>query len=298
MIRAINSLQDEFARRDAEVFCPEFRQVMAEADLINLVPDYDGWIIGDDPATAGVLQAGVAGRLRAAIRWGIGTDNVDFPAAKTCGLDIVNTPGMFNEEVSDVAVAYLLGLARDLFLIDRGVRSGGWPKPPGMSLAGKTVALAGFGNIGRATARKLLAFGLKVIAYDPFFKPDPALPVESAVWPERLEEADFILLTCALTESSRHMLNASVLAAVKPGVLVVNVGRGPLIEESALISGLESGRVGAAALDVFEEEPLMPNSPLRAFDRCVFGSHNSSNTVEAVHRTSLRAIELLFERLK
>ncbi|MFA7345183.1 MAG: phosphoglycerate dehydrogenase [Terrimicrobiaceae bacterium] len=297
MIRAIGSLGIEFSNRSATVFCPEFHQVMAEKDLLDLVPQYDGWIIGDDPATAAVLKAGVAGRLRAAIRWGIGTDNVDFPAAKACGLDIVNTPGMFNEEVSDVAIGYLLGLARDLFLIDRGVRAGGWPKPPGLSLMGKTAALVGFGNIGRSTARKLLAFGIDVIAYDPFFKTDPLLPVESALWPGRIEEADFLILTCALTPSSRHMVNRDILTKVKHGALLINVGRGPLIDEQALCAALQSGRIAAAALDVFQEEPLPTESPLRFFDRCIFGSHNSSNTVEAVQKTSIRAIELLFDRL-
>jgi D-3-phosphoglycerate dehydrogenase len=298
MIGAIDSLRDEFARRGAEADCPEFRQTLSECELIDLVPQYEGWIIGDDPATAKVFAAGRAGRLRAAVKWGVGTDNVDFAGAMAAGFEVANTPGMFSEEVSDVAVAYLLGLARDLFVIDRGVRAGQWPKPSGSSLSGKTVALAGFGNIGRATARKLLAFGLKVIAYDPYFHPDPALTVQSAAWPERLAEADFVVLTCALTKSSRHMVNAETLARMKPGVRIVNVGRGPLIDEPALIAALESEHVASAALDVFEEEPLPETSPLRQFDRCIFGSHNSSNTKEAVHRTSLKAIDSLFQQLE
>lgn len=297
MITGLERLRDEFSRRGAEVVVPEFRQVVPEADLISLVPQFDGWIIGDDPATSKVFAAGRAGRLRAAVKWGVGTDNVDFAGAKAAGFDVANTPGMFGEEVSDVAVAYVIGLARGLFLIDRGVRAGQWPKPSGMSLQGCTVALAGFGNIGRATARKLLALGLRVIAYDPFFSADPALPVESAAWPKRLGEADFIVLTCALTESSRHMLSADALRQAKTGVRVVNVSRGPLIDEGALVESLRSGRVAAAALDVFESEPLPADSPLREFEHCIFGSHNGSNTVEAVHRTSVRAIELLFERL-
>ena len=298
MIGAIDSLRAEFTRRGAEVFCPDFQQTLSVEELIDLVPQYDGWIIGDDPATAEVFAAGRSDRLRAAVKWGVGTDNVDFAGAKAVGFDVANTPGMFSEEVSDVAVGYLLGLARDLFLIDRGVRAGEWPKPSGSSLMGKTVAVAGFGNIGRATARKLLTFGLQVIAYDPFFRPDPALAVESAVWPERLEEADFVVLTCALTDSSRHMVNAQTLALMKPGVRIVNVGRGPLINEPDLLAALESGHVASAALDVFEEEPLPEASPLRRLDRCIFGSHNSSNTKEAVKRTSLKAIELLFENLE
>jgi D-3-phosphoglycerate dehydrogenase len=298
MIGAIASLQSEFEKRQSTVFCPRFTQSLTVPELLELVPQYEGWIIGDDPATAEVFAAGRAGRLQAAVKWGVGTDNVDFAGAKASGYEVKNTPGMFGEEVSDVALGYLLSLARDLHAIDRGVRCGAWPKPSGVSLNGKTVALAGFGNIGRATARKLLAFGLRVIAYDPFFKPDPALPVENAEWPERLGEADFVVLTCALTPSSRHMLNADTLAMLKPGTRIVNVGRGPLIHEAALVAALQSGHVHSAALDVFEEEPLPAGSPLRALEHCLFGSHNSSNTIEAVRRTSLTAIELLFKDLK
>jgi D-3-phosphoglycerate dehydrogenase len=298
MIGAIASLESEFHKRGATVFCPRFTQTLTIPELLELVPQYDGWIIGDDPATAEVFAAGRAGRLQAAVKWGVGTDNVDFAGAKASGYEVKNTPGMFGEEVSDVALGYLLSLARELHVIDRGVRSGSWPKPSGLSLTGKTVALVGFGNIGRCTARKLLAFGMRVIAYEPFYKADPALPVESAPWPDRLGEADFVVLTCALTPSSRHMVNAQTLALLKPGARLINVGRGPLVEEKALIEALENGQLHSVALDVFEQEPLPSESPLRPHERCLFGSHNSSNTIEAVHRTSLKAIELLFERLK
>jgi D-3-phosphoglycerate dehydrogenase len=266
-------------------------------ELVNLVPRFDGWIIGDDPANAEVFAAGRAGRLKAAVKWGAGTDNVDFAGAKASGYDVPNTPGMFGEEVSDVALGYLLCLARELHIIDRGVHSGYWPKPSGLSLMQKTVALAGFGNIGRATARKLLAFGLKVIVYDPLYQADPALSVEIAQWPERLDEADFIVLTCALTPSSRHMVNARTLGCMKAGVRLVNVGRGPLVDEKALCMALDNGHIHSVALDVFEEEPLPMNSPLRRHERCIFGSHNSSNTLEAVQKTSLKAINILFTNL-
>jgi len=297
MIGAIASLESEFHSRGAAVFCPRFTQTLTVPELLDLVPQYDGWIIGDDPATAEVFAAGRAGRLQAAVKWGAGTDNVDFAGAKASGYEVKNTPGMFGEEVSDVAMGYLLCLARELHVIDRGIRDGFWPKPSGISLQGKTVALVGFGNIGRSTARKLLAFGMRVIAYDPFYKADPALPIESAPWPERVGEADFILLSCALTPTSRHMVNEQTLALLKPGSRVVNVGRGSVIDEKALMAALNSGYIHSAALDVFEEEPLPSESPLRLHERCLFGSHNSSNTHEAVQKTSLKAIELLFEKL-
>ena len=171
--------------------------------------------------------------------------------------------------------------------------------PPGISLAGKTVALVGFGDIGRNVARRLLASEMNVIAYDPFFAPAPGLEtVNSAAWPARLEEADFVVLTCALTPENRHLLNPDAFARTKPGLRVVNVARGPLIDEAALIEALGSGQVHSAALDVFESEPLPGDSPLREFERCIFGSHNGSNTIDAVVRTSERAMTLMDEFLR
>ena len=123
-----------------ELVAAKVTQTLSQDELVALLPQYDGWIIGDDPATRSVFEAGKAGRLKAAVKWGIGVDNVDFAACKDLGIPIINTPQMFGAEVADVALAYVIGLARQLFEIDRGVRAGGWPKPAGMSLpTGKYV---------------------------------------------------------------------------------------------------------------------------------------------------------------
>jgi D-3-phosphoglycerate dehydrogenase len=182
--------------------------------------------------------------------------------------------------------------------IDRGVRSGQWIKPAGTSLAGKVAALVGLGDIGAHLARRLLAAEMRVIGYDPGVAPGSEPPgVERAAWPDHLEDADFVVLACALTPENRHMLDSRILALVKHGVRIVNVSRGALIDEEALIGALRSGRAAAAALDVFETEPLPQSSGLRQFPQCIFGSHNASNTVEAVRRTSERAIDVLLSLL-
>jgi len=295
MLRAIDRFRAEFARRGVEIHTPNVTQILSEEELLQLVPQFDGWIIGDDPATRRVFTAAQAGRLKAAVKWGVGVDNVDFAACKDLGIPISNTPGMFGREVADIALGYVVALARETFAIDRGVKSGQWPKPAGASLSEKTVALVGFGDIGRNTAKRLLACELNVIAYDPFFKPAPGLEtVQSAAWPDRVEEADFVVLTCALTKENRHLVNTASLARMKAGVRIINVSRGPLINEADLAAALASGHVHSAALEVMEVEPLPAASPLRNFgDRVLFGSHNASNTVEAVNRTSFKAIDLL-----
>ena len=291
MLGLIDEFAADFAARDLICVPAKVTQVKTVEELINEVPRHDAWIIGDDPATREVVAAGVRGRLKAAVKWGVGVDNVDFAAFKDYGVPIENTPGVFGGEVADIALTYALGLARETYRIDREIRfHNGWPKPAGISMDGRTVAVVGFGDIGRQTARRILACGSKVIAYDPVFTVAD-MRVEHAAWPARIEEADFIIFTCPLNAATRHLFNDALIGKLKAGVRIVNVSRGPVLDEQALIRALQTGVVHSAALDVFEEEPLPGDSPLRSFDRCIFGSHNGSNSVDAVRRVSRLAIE-------
>ncbi|MEP3855635.1 MAG: phosphoglycerate dehydrogenase [Porticoccus sp.] len=298
MLGMIDSFRPIFERHGIDLTAPKVVQTMSVEKLLKIVPLHDGWIIGDDPATREVFSAGKQGNLKAAVKWGIGVDNVDFAACKDLEIPIVNTPNMFGNEVADIAMGYVTALARETFEIDRAVRAGEWPKPRGISLTEKTVALVGFGDIGKNTAKRLLAAGMQVIAYDPSVQSAADVSgVKMVQWPQRIEEADFIVVTCSLTPTSKHMVNEEVLALAKQGVRVVNVGRGPVIDEESLIAALQSGKVYSAALDVFEVEPLPIDSQLRNHPHCVFGSHNASNTSDAVQRTSEIAIEKLFSFL-
>ena len=298
MLGMIEEFRPLFEARGVALTPAKVVQVLSEDELCELLPQFDGWIIGDDPATRRVFEAGKAGRLKAAVKWGIGVDNVDFAACKDLGIPITNCPNMFGGEVADVAMSYIGALARETFVIDRGVRAGGWPKPRGISLAGRTLGLVGLGDIGRQLARRALAAGMKIVAYDPFFNGEVAPGVERAAWPGRIAEADFLAFTCALTAANRHMLNADTLAMAKPGVRIVNVARGPLIDEAALVAALQAGHVHSAALDVFEVEPLPAESPLRGLSQTIFGSHNGSNSVDAVRRCSRLAIDTLLGYLR
>lgn len=294
MLGQIDLFKDFAAERGLRLHPAQVTQVLSEDELMDLLPGYDGWIIGDDSATRQVFEAGQTGRLTAAVKWGIGVDNVDFAACKDLGIPIINTPMMFGAEVADVALGYVIGLARETFAIDRAVRAGNWIKPAGISLAGKTVGVVGLGDIGKNTCSRLQAFGMNVIAYDPGIEGDAGLAgLERAAWPTRVAELDFLIFTCALNQHNHHMLNAEVLALAKDGIRIVNVARGPLIDEAALTAALQSGKVYSAALDVFEVEPLPQDSPLRVMERCVFGTHNGSNTVDAVIRASHSAIDHL-----
>ena len=297
MLININLFQDKFRNLGYELTLPKVTQNLKISELLELVPHHDGWIIGDDPATRDVFFAGKQGRLKAAIKWGVGVDNVDFQACKELGIPIFNTPDMFADEVSDVAVGYVIGLARGLFDIHEAVKNGKWLKIPGISLRGKSVGVVGLGSIGKRLICKLQVLGMRVYGYDPHCSTDiKSLVDEFLVWPQKVNHLDFIVFTCALNSSTKHLLNLETIKLLKCGVRIVNVSRGGVLKEDALIEGLKNEIIHSVALDVFEIEPLCIKNELRK-QRCIFGSHNASNTFDAVFRTSNLAIEKIHELL-
>jgi D-3-phosphoglycerate dehydrogenase len=298
MLKQIGQFRDLFASLDIEITTPDVVQTLSVEELLEIVPQHDGWIIGDDPATEEVFTAGKAGRLKVAVKWGIGVDNVDFSACKKLGIPITNTPGMFGAEVADLAMCYILGLARDAFFIDREVRTGKWPKPAGISLGGKNIGIIGLGDIGRNIARRANAHGLNVLGWDPYANMLPAYIELQNNWPLGIDKCDFIVFACALTDETQHLFNQSILEKLKSGVRIINVSRGLLIDEAALMEGLSSGVINSAALDVFENEPLRRSHPILAYERCILGSHNASNTIDAVIRASDESINLLVGMLE
>lgn len=251
-------------------------------------------IAGDDPLTSRVLRE--AKRMRIISKWGVGTDGIDHDAARRAGIQVTNTPGVFGEEVADVALGYVVMLSRQLHRIHDSVRSGGWLKHEGRTLAGNTLGIAGLGTIGEAVARRAAAFGLNVIAHDVARTSQP-VGIEFVDRRELFRRSDVLVLCCPLTAGTRHIVNHRSLALMPRRSYLVNVARGPLVDEAALVEALASGHLAAAALDVFEEEPLPQSSALRTFDQCVFGSHNGSNTTEAVMRASTLAVANLVDGL-
>ena len=295
MIGLIDSLSPYINEYGFDIHVPEFRQVVPEQELISMVPQFDGWIIGDDPATAAVFEAGISGRLRAAVKWGVGTDNVDFETCKRLGIPITNTPGVFGNEVADVALGYLLMLTRRLHEIDAGVRDGRWPKPPGMTLVGRRMTIVGFGDIGRNIAKRANAFGINCDFYDPYAEENSdAVRVD---WPNGVSQSDFLVVSCKLTPETRGVVSREVLSRLPDSSFVINVSRGPVVDEAALIDAIAKRDVAGAGLDVFDVEPLASDNPLRELPSVILGTHNSSNTVEAVTRVSRMAIEKMSEFL-
>ncbi|HVU21440.1 phosphoglycerate dehydrogenase [Hyphomicrobium sp.] len=275
-------------------------QQLGAAEIRQVLPGMATIIAGDDIIDREALAAAKELGLKAVIKWGIGTDSIDKAAAHELGIPVFNTPGVFGEEVADLALSYLLLLTRGLHRMDRSVRDGGWLKVEGRSLHAMTAGVIGLGSIGRAIARRCAACGMKVVGSDAMTI-DAASLAQSSItqlsFEEVLAEADVVILACALTQENRHLMNADAFARMKQGSYLVNVGRGPLVDEAALAATLNSGKLAGAGLDVFEVEPLPADSPLRTFDGCVFGTHNGSNTRDAVDRVNRMTVEIALDVL-
>jgi len=307
MINTIHTYKELLNENNINIDIPNFTQVMKEEDLIKIIGNYDGWIIGDDPATEKVFNAGINGKLKACIKWGVGVDNVDFEACKKFNIPITNIPGVFGESVSDVGIGMLLSITRQLHNIHIENKVNNWYKPCGMSLENKKICLVGFGDIGRCSARKLLSFKSNIYVSDPGFeknnnkiicKYDNNLYIEPflnnvniTTLEDALDNADIIFITCALNKHTRYLINKENILKCKKGVKIINVARGPIVKEDDLIELLENNYVDSVGLDVFEEEPLNIDNKLFNYKKCIFGSHNGSNAIEGVYKTSEIAIK-------
>lgn len=270
------------------------RQHFLASELATYGTDLVGIIAGDDQLNQDFFDS--ASQLRALVRWGIGIDSVDQNAAAEKGITVRNTPGVFGNEVADQAFAYILNLARGQILVDRDVRAGLWPKFEGTTLSGSTIGIIGFGSIGREIATRATAFGMKSVVFDPLLTICPP-GIELVNLEQLLSNSRFVVLACPLTAATYHLLDSTTLAKMSADAFLINVARGPIVDESALFDALQSGRIAGAALDVYESEPLHPNSPLRSLNNVVLGAHNASNTREGVIRASAAAVDALLEEL-
>jgi D-3-phosphoglycerate dehydrogenase / 2-oxoglutarate reductase len=226
-------------------------------------------------------------RCRAIGRFGLGVDNIDLPAAKELGIVVTYVPDYCMQEVSDHAMALLLALARKITFSNKLVQSGRWevsPIVPLRRLEGQALGLIGFGNIPRTLAPKAKAFGLKVITHDPYVGKAvlAAAGVEGVSFDDLLARSDFISVHAPLMPATRGLIDAVAFARMKPGALLINTARGPLVDEAALVAALDSGKLGGAALDVVTTEPLAKDSPLIGRDNVILTPHTAFYSVEAL----------------
>jgi D-3-phosphoglycerate dehydrogenase len=266
---------------------------LTEAELLKYAGEIDGALCGDDLWTARALEA-AAPRLKVIAKWGTGIDSIDRETAARLGIRVANTPEAFTDAVADSVLAYVLAFARRTPWIDRAMKEGRWEKLPGRALHECTLGVVGVGAIGKEVLRRARAFRIRLLGNDiveisPEFARE--VGVEMTALRDLLARSDFVSLNCDLNPTSRHLMHRQTLGWMKPGAVLINTARGPIVDEAALIEALQAGALGGAALDVFEEEPLPLDSPFRRMEHVLLAPHNANSSPSAwerVHRNTLR----------
>ena len=262
--------------------------------------DADAALVRESPVTAAALAG--APRCRAVVRYGIGVDAVDRAAAAALKIYVANVPDYGAEEVSDHAMASLLAVARHVVRRDHEVRSGAWNvarRAKMYRIAGQTLGLVGYGRIARTLERKKRGMGVtRVLVADPFLKPADCPGVEIVDLATLCAQSDFISMHAPLGPDTRHMLGAREIALMKPTAIVVNTGRGPLIDEAALIEALQRKAIMGAGLDVFEREPLPPDSALMKLDNVVLSDHTAWYSEASIHELQSKAAKEVLRVLR
>jgi D-3-phosphoglycerate dehydrogenase len=277
-----------FELREAQPKC------LNEDDVIARCADADALLVQWAPITRRVLKA--LPNLKGVVRYGVGVDNIDLEAARELRIGVANIPTYCLEEVSNHAMAMMLSLARRIPQDHAGIVQGEWgvgPYLPIPAFLDMTLGLVSFGAIARRVARKAKAFGFHIVAADPFL--DESVFAQEGVDRVDMETlfktADIISLHCPLVPSTTHLIRRETIATMKPGALIINTSRGPVIREADLVEALATGKVLAAGLDVFEREPLPADSPLRAMRNVLLTSHAASVSLRAVEALQVKAAE-------
>ena len=241
-------------------------------------------------------------RLRVVARHGVGYDSVDVAAMTRAGIIVTHTPSSMPRPVATIALTFVLALAGRLFLKDRLTRTGHWHERMdnmGMGLTGRTLGVVGAGRIGKELLRMAGAFDMKLLAADPYVNALELAYIGAlkADLETVMREADFVVVCCLLNDETRHLIGAPQLAAMKPSAFLVNVARGPIVDEIALIAALGAKRIAGAALDVFEQEPVDPANPLLAMDQVIVTPHSLCWTDECFHNMAATGLASIVDAL-
>ena len=273
-------------RSGLEARFPQVPRPLREPEMIELVRGCWGLIVGVDPVTAAVMDAGP---LRVVVKYGSGLDNVDLDAARVRGVRVTGTPGANTRSVAELTIALLLAVARHVVAHDREVRGGGWSRRMGWELAGRRLGVIGYGSVGREVAQLAAALGMEVVAHDPLVReaPVPLVPLD-----ELLSTSDAVSLHVPLTEETAAMIGRRELGLMRAGAVLVNTSRGGVVDEAALAEALRDGRLAGAAFDCFDREPP-GGSPLLEIDTFLASPHAGATTEEAARRAGVAAVRAL-----
>lgn len=275
------------------------RGPLPEEVMLNLVGDFDGILCGDDAFTRAVLEKCLP-KLKVLSKYGIGLDKIDVPAATELGIPVTFCPGVNHTTVAEHAFGLMLALYRQIPEQNALVHQGEWKRMTGHELMGKTLGILGMGRIGKEVLKRAHAFGMELVAYDPYWDAEFAssLGVARRETPEEvLKVADILGLHLNLSAETQHFLNRDRLALLKPDAIVINTSRGALIDQEAVADAIKSGRLAGYGADVVEPEPIRKDNPLIGLPRVVLTPHIGSRTFESVARQAMMATQNLIRVL-
>lgn len=300
MIPFLDRFGPLFEKLGVGLIVPEVEERLDEETLLSFAGQFDGAICGDDRFSRRVIEACLP-RLKVISKWGTGIDSIDQDACTDFGVMIGNTPNAFNMAVSDSVLGYMLTFARKHPWMDQAMKEGIWEKIPGRSLSECTLGVIGIGNIGRAVIERAKPFRITIVGNDireiesEFITENG---VEMVSLKELLNRADFVSVNCTLNPTSIHLINAVALSNMKDDAVLINTARGQIVDEKALVDALKKEKIAGAALDVFENEPLPAESPLRGFENVLLAPHNSNSSPQAWEHVHWNTIRNLLDGLE
>ena len=281
-----------------EIVCE--RGPLGEARMLELAGDFDALLCGDDAITRAVLEQSLP-RLRVISKYGIGLDKIDLPATRELKIPVLFTPGVNHTTVAEHTFGLLLGLTKQIVTTAAAARRGEWLRLTGHEIFGKTLGIIGLGRIGKEVAVRARAFGMEVIASDPWWDESFAAQHQvrrCATMDEVLVQADIVSLHCFLSDETRGMIHRDKIAAMKDGVVILNCARGEIVESADMAEALHRGKVGGYGADVLDCEPPPANHPLLSAPNCVITPHIGSRTYESVPRQAMKSLTNLIHALR
>lgn len=299
MNMAIDRYRDQLAKNHIEYDTINRNPVVQEHELLEVIEQYDGVICSDDEFTRKVLEK--AKRLKVISKWGVGINSIDLDATKELGIMVCNSPSALSESVAVYAWGMIINLTRHINQIDTLVRNGKWEKITGVCLVDKVIGIIGIGNIGKEIIKRACGFDMRIFGNDiqPIDKSFCKRYGVNIVSKEELfSKSDVVTLSVDLNPTSYHLIGVQELSLMKPTSYLINISRGPVIDEPALINALERQQIAGAGLDVFEKEPLPSDCKLFNFENCLLSSHNAYNSMEACDFIHENTIKNLISGLK
>jgi D-3-phosphoglycerate dehydrogenase len=276
------------------------RGPLPESRMLELAGDFDAFLCGDDAITRAVLVKSLP-RLKIISKYGIGLDKIDIPATQEFKVPVLFTPGVNHTTVAEHTFGLLIGITKHIVTTAAAARRGEWLRLTGHEIAEKTLGIIGMGRIGKEVAIRAKAFGMEVIATDPYW--DDAFARQHGVgrrgtMAEVLREADVISLHCNLSDETRGLIRRETIATMKDGAIVLNCARGEIVETADMVEALHSEKIGGYGTDVLDQEPPPPDHPLLSAPNCVVTPHIGSRTYESVPRQAMKSLTNLINAFR